>query len=74
MDTNKYPKTIWNPHERKRRLLECDYENDPGSKNSRTYKVHGEIASPFITKGGLTFHDGSTNMVDEARNERGKSL
>jgi len=74
MDTTMYPNTTWNPHERKRRLSECDYENDSISTHTRTYKVYGEATTAFISKGGFTFRDGSTSMANETKHERGKTL
>lgn len=70
----KYPSTTWNPHERKSRLLERDYEDDTISAHLRLREIHAETSFAFITKNGLSFQDGSTNLANEAKHERGKAL
>ena len=65
MDTNKYPNTTWNPHERRSRRIECDYENDACAKNIRTYKMHGEATAKPIAACFLPFRYGSESMVNE---------
>ncbi len=65
----KWIDTTWKPHEREWRELKYHYENDTLSTHIRAYKVYGEASTSFISKGGLPFRDGSTDVAIQAQYE-----